>query len=74
MLLLISADFLASDYCWDIEMKRALQRADAKTTVLVPVIVRTCSWQAAPFGRFDALPKKAKAVTAGGNKSARDKA
>src|SRR5713226_5126476 len=30
ILLLVSADFLASDYCYGVEMQRALQRHQAK--------------------------------------------
>ena len=40
ILLLISADFLASDYCWDVEMRRALVRAAAAEALVVPVILR----------------------------------
>jgi internalin A len=74
VLLLVSADFLASDYCWDIELKRALELEAAGTTRVIPIIVRTCSWQKAPFGRLQALPPSGKAVTSGSGKAARDKA
>jgi internalin A len=62
ILLLVSADFIASDYCYDIEMKRALERYEAKEAEVIPVIIRDCSWQSAPFGKLQALPKDAKAV------------
>ena len=41
ILLLVSADFLASDYCYDLEMKRALERHDAGDAWVIPVILRT---------------------------------
>ncbi|MCG9890853.1 MAG: TIR domain-containing protein [Thermosynechococcaceae cyanobacterium MS004] len=63
ILLLISADFIASDYCYDIEMTRALARYEAKEAEVIPIIVRDCSWHSAPFGKLQALPKEAKAVT-----------
>ena len=62
ILLLVSADFIASDYCYDIEMKRALKRHHAKEARVIPVIVRDVSWTKAPFGKLQALPKDGKAV------------
>jgi internalin A len=62
-LLLVSASFIASDYCYDIEMKRALERYNAKEAEVIPIIIRDCSWHSAPFGKLQALPKDAKAIT-----------
>ena len=56
ILLLISADFLASDYCHDVEMKRAIERHDNGARV-IPVILRPCDWNSAPFGSLRAVPK-----------------
>jgi len=64
ILLLVSADFLASDYCYDIEMKRALERHEAREARVIPVILRAVdNWQDAPFGKLQALPTDGKAVT-----------
>ncbi len=63
ILLLISADFLASDYCYDKEMKRAMERHDAGEAVVIPVILRDCDWHDADFGKLQGLPKDGKAVT-----------
>jgi hypothetical protein len=63
IVLLISADFLASDFCYDIEMMRALERHDAKEARVIPVIVRKSDWSSAPFAKLQALPKDALAVT-----------
>lgn len=63
ILLLISADFLASDYCYDIEMKKALKRNEAGEARVIPVILRPCDWQDAPFGKLLATPPDGKAVT-----------
>ena len=63
ILLLISADFLASDYCYDVEMKRALKRHDAGEARVIPVILRPVDWKGAPFGKLQALPTDAKPVT-----------
>ncbi|HEV2988684.1 MAG TPA: toll/interleukin-1 receptor domain-containing protein [Candidatus Angelobacter sp.] len=59
---LVSADFLASDYCNDVEMTRAIERSDAGETRIVPVILKPCDWQTSRFARFQALPKDAKPI------------
>jgi len=63
ILLLISADFIASDYAFDIEMKRALARHEEQKARVIPVIVRDVNWRNAQFARLQALPKDGKAVT-----------
>ena len=63
ILLLISADFLASDYCYDRELNRAIERHEAGEAVVMPVMLRSVDWQGARFGRLQALPKNAKPVT-----------
>lgn len=62
ILLLISADFIASDYCYEIEVRRALERHEAGEAVVVPIILRPVDWTDAPFARLQALPKDAKPV------------
>jgi hypothetical protein len=63
ILLLISADFLASDYCFDIEMKTALERHSAAQALVIPIILRPVDWQATPFSGLQALPRNGKPVT-----------
>jgi len=55
---LVSADFMASDYCYDIEMARALERHEAGEAIVIPVIVRDCDWKGAPFAKLQAAPGK----------------
>jgi internalin A len=62
ILLLVSADFIASDYCYEKEMERALKRCDSGEAKVVPVIVRDVDWRNTPFARLQALPKNGKAV------------
>lgn len=63
ILLLISPYFIASDYCYDAEMTRALElHRDGKARV-IPVILHPCDWQGLPFGKLQALPKDGKAVS-----------
>src|SRR5438309_1086160 len=54
-LLLISADFLASDYCFGIEMTRALERHSANEARVIPILVRPCDWSHAPFAHLQCL-------------------
>jgi TIR domain/PEGA domain len=63
ILLLISADFLASKYCYDIEAKRALERHSSGTARVIPIILRPVLWKLAPFAALQALPKDTRAVT-----------
>lgn len=63
VLLLISPDFIASDYCYDVEMMRALERHEAREAIVIPVILRSTNWSGAPFGKLQALPKNARPVT-----------
>ncbi len=58
ILLLISADFLASEYCYSMEMKRALVRHEVKSTRVIPILIRPVDWQEAPFAKLQILPKK----------------
>lgn len=62
VLLLVSASFLDSDYCYEIEMKQALKRHAEGTLVVVPVIIRPCDWHGAPFGKLNALPKDGRPI------------
>ncbi len=63
ILLLVSARFLASDYCYGIEMQKALQRDAAGTARVVPILLRPVDWEDAPFSHLQILPTGAKPVT-----------
>jgi hypothetical protein len=63
ILLLVSSEFLASPYIRGVEVKRALERHEAGEARVIPVILRSCDWQSAPFGRLQALPTDGKPVT-----------
>lgn len=49
ILLLVSADFLASDYCYEVEMKCALERHEAGQARVLPIALRPTDWQGALF-------------------------
>lgn len=59
ILLLVSVDFLNSDYCFDIEIKRAVERHEKEEAVLIPVMLRKCDWGETSFSKIQALPKNA---------------
>ena len=63
VLLLVSPYFLASDYCYDKEMKRALERHQAGDARVIPVILHPCDWHKAPFGHLRATPPDGKPVS-----------
>lgn len=62
VLLLISANFFDSDYCYSRELGHAMRRYKNRLTEIVPIIVRSCDWRSAPFGGLIALPKDGKAI------------
>jgi hypothetical protein len=71
VLLLVSADFMASQYCTGIEMKRALERQNSGSTRVVPILIRKCDLEGAPFAGLQWLPTGSKPVK---NWSDRDEA
>ncbi len=63
ILLLISVDFVNSKYCYDVELKKALQRHEKGEARVIPVILRSVDWHNTPFGKLNALPTDGKAIT-----------
>jgi hypothetical protein len=70
VLLLISADFLRSDFCWNIELRESLERHSQGYVTIVPIILRPCDWTSAPFARLQGLPADAKPVSTWKNRDA----
>jgi internalin A len=68
ILLLVSSDFIASDYCYDVEMKAALERHENGEARVVPIILRACLWEGTPFGHLQALPRLGKPITSWNNR------
>ena len=64
ILLLISADFLASNYCWDNEVQAAMKLHETGKAVVIPIMLRSCDWKNAPFAKLQGLPRDMKAITA----------
>jgi hypothetical protein len=63
ILLLISAYFISSDYCYKIELGRALERHNEGSAVVIPIFVRPCDFDGLPFSKLQGLPSDGRAVS-----------
>ena len=63
ILLLISADFMASSYCYGIAMPKALQRHQSGKVHVIPIILRPTAWEQTPLAKLQALPANALPIT-----------
>lgn len=63
ILLLVSADFNASNFCYLREMAEALERHEKNEAKVIPIIIRPCHWTHAPYAKLKALPKDGKPVS-----------
>ncbi len=63
ILLLISPDFIFSNYCSEIEMEQAIKRHEAGEAIVIPIILEPCDWTWLPFRKYQAFPKNAKPIT-----------
>ena len=63
ILLLVSADFMASDFCSSTELVRAIDKHHAHQAHVIPILLRPTDWKDAPFAKLKMLPTDAKAVT-----------
>ena len=50
VLLLLSADFLDSDYCNEHEIPAAMSRHRSGSAKVIPVVLRHCAWRETPMG------------------------
>ena len=62
-LLLVSPDFLASDYCVKREMKRALERHRSGDARVVPIVIEPCDWASTALRNLKALPQDGRPVS-----------
>ena len=62
ILLLVSADFIASTYCYEVEMQNSLQRHERGEAIVIPVILRPCAWHKLPFGKLLAATTDGKPI------------
>lgn len=63
VLILLSPSYIASEFCWSIELPKALERLERREIKIIPVVLRPCLWQNTPLSRLQAVPKNARPVT-----------
>ncbi len=63
ILLLVSPDFIASEYCYEVEVRRAMERHVLGEACVIPILLRPVVWDGAPFSTLQALPAGGKPVT-----------
>lgn len=63
IVLLVSPDFLATDYIWEVEIKEAMERHERREARVIPILLRPSDWTNMPFSKLNMLPHKAKPVT-----------
>ena len=62
ILLLVSPDFLASSYCYDVELNHAMRLHGEGKSKVVPIILKPCDWKSAPFSKLQAAPTDGKPI------------
>ena len=67
ILLLVSSDFLFSEYCYETELRRAIERHDRNDAVVIPIFVRACDFSGAAFEKLQSLPSERKAISSWDN-------
>jgi hypothetical protein len=67
IVLLISADFLASEYCFGVEVEKAFVRLKRGEVKVVPILVEPCLWEESPFSALQIVPRDAKAISKWGS-------
>jgi hypothetical protein len=68
ILLLVSSDFMASDFCYGFELQRAMERHNSGSATVIPIILRPADWATSPFALLQALPLDATPVTLWSNR------
>jgi hypothetical protein len=63
ILLLVSSYFLASSFCWTIELAEAIKRHDEGTARVVPIYVRECAPEETPIEKLHGIPPKGKPIS-----------
>lgn len=67
ILLLVSAAFNSTDYIWNVEISKAMERHERKEATVIPIIIRDCDWEGLPFSKLSGLPAKGKPVSSYAN-------
>lgn len=57
VIFLVSADFLDSEYCYDIELTNSLERMKSDGIGVIPIIIKNCRWKDTPLKDYLVLPE-----------------
>ncbi len=68
VLLLISSDFISSDYIWSQELDVAMKRHERGEASVIPVLLRAVDIAGAPFEKLQGLPTDFRPVTSWPNR------
>lgn len=63
ILLLVSPDFIHSDYSYGVEMQQALQRHERREAYVIPIILRPVDWDETPISKLQVLPPDRTPIT-----------
>ena len=63
ILLLISANYMAAEFCYQIELKQAIERHTAKQARVIPVLLSHADYENAPFAELEPLPSNHKPIS-----------
>lgn len=64
---LVSSAFINSDYCYGVEVNRALELHNENLAKVMPIIIRPCDWHSLPFGTIQCMPKDADPISTWSN-------
>ena len=62
ILCLISSSFISSDYCYNIEMRSALDKQKAGKVRVIPILLQAVDWKKTPFHELQIIPRDNKAI------------
>lgn len=60
--LMLSADFLNTEYIWEKEITEAMHRFDKGLAIVIPIKIRACDWSNTPFAKLQGLPRKSNII------------
>ncbi|MEO6039802.1 MAG: toll/interleukin-1 receptor domain-containing protein [Saprospiraceae bacterium] len=63
IVLLISHNYIASDFCFSKEMPIAIERSNNDGVFLIPVILNPCDWDSLPIGKIQTLPRNKRPIS-----------
>lgn len=63
IIFLVSPDFIDSDFIYDFEIKKSLERHLRKDVIIVPIIIRPCDFESLTLSKFQSLPKNAEPIS-----------